>query len=156
MATVQINLKPKEMERYLESMNLYKVWNDLMYPPYYMNEGELNSTLKSVYARLEEIHCKAFPYTMRNIAAKGSPKFEFKNEAEFEKGFGEYFEKRLVSACFREMAKHPKYTRERISEIVTKQAPEIFEQSIAYVFNELTYIIQERKIAYGQEPFDFI
>lgn len=156
MATIQLAMKQKEMERYLKEMSLYQAWNDLMYPPHCAHDPELNPLLKSVYVRLEEIHNTVYPCKMKQAAKKGNTKFVFKNEADFEKGFGEYFERRLIVACLRETVKHPDYSKEKISEIVRNQANDIFDQAVSYVFNEMTYVINEDKITHGQQPFDFI
>lgn len=156
MAVIKVELTTKECHRYLSTMGLYKVWNDLMYPPAYMHEGELNHTLHNVYHQLERLHNKAFTYTMRGIGKKGDQKFEFKDEAAFEKSFGEYFERRLIVACLSETTKHPTYTKEQVAKKVSDQAKELFDQCVAYAYNELVYVIQERKILHGQQPFDFI
>ena len=156
MATIQITMRQKEIERYLMELGLFKVYNDLMYPLCHGKdeERELSQQLKKVYTDLLRIFHESYPQTMKEIAVRKKAKFEFKDESDFANRFGEYFQKRLFVACLYESAKHPKCSQEQIATKVSKKAKEIFEQSVALVYNEMLAVLRENKLIHGEQPFN--
>lgn len=153
--SIRIDLTVKEMERFLKELGLYSVYNDLMYPINPIREeGELAPVLKKAYSQLKELYEKSCNHRMRSIASKSKQKFLFKDEAEFEKEFSEFFEKRLIAAYFKEFAKHPNYNKKQVAKNVEKKAAELFDQTVAYGFNYWECYIREQKIAHGEWPLD--
>lgn len=154
---MRINLTDKEVARYLTEMGMYKVFNDLMFPPLPFDKDEepINEVLERFYDKLLEEFNKSYPVEMSAIAVKKKYKFFFKDFKEFVSKFEKYFERTLAAFCLTETAKHPKWTKEQVSTAVSKKAEQIFKQSLQFVYNDVMFNIKERKILCGEQPFDF-